>query len=99
MKILRRKSSETLFSNAELAEDEVQDILACCCAGERVEGAKSFREIKEYHFVGNGGSYCSLRSIECRQCCRDGMLLTKICEQCALGVGSIFIEKREDNAT
>ena len=48
-----------LLANAELAEDEVENVVACCGAGEGVECLESFVEIEEDDLVGDC-CYCLL---------------------------------------
>jgi hypothetical protein len=43
-----------LFSDAELAKDKIQDVIARRGAGHGVEGSESFVKVKENYLVGNG---------------------------------------------
>jgi hypothetical protein len=53
-----------LLADAELAEDEVDDVIARCGAAESVESAKRFVEIKKNHFVRDVRGCSLTRSME-----------------------------------
>lgn len=54
-----------LLANAELAEDEVEDVVGGGGAGEGVEGVEGFVEIEQDHLVGDGCRDTLLGSLEC----------------------------------
>ena len=41
------------FPYAECAEDQIQDVVGCSCAGDFVQRAQSAVEIEQQHFVRN----------------------------------------------
>jgi hypothetical protein len=43
-----------LFSDAELAEDEVQDVIGCCGARQGVKSLECTVKVEEDHLVGDG---------------------------------------------
>ena len=43
----RLRSELLLFADAELAEDEVDDVIVCGDAGERVEGVEGLVEVEQ----------------------------------------------------
>ena len=57
-----------LFANAKSAEDEIEDVVACCSARQGVEGVKSLIKIKKNHLVGHVCYRGLLGSIEGCQC-------------------------------
>jgi hypothetical protein len=50
-----------LLADAELAENKVQNVIACRGASESIEGVERFVEIEENHLVGNGRENSLLR--------------------------------------
>ncbi len=58
-------SGTELLADAELAEDEVKDVVGGRGTGENVEAVESFVEVEEDHLVGD--------------CCGDGSLCSAEC--------------------
>lgn len=53
-----------LLADAELAEDEIEDVFGGGGAGEGVEGMEGFVDIEEDHLVGDGCGDTPLCSLE-----------------------------------
>jgi hypothetical protein len=55
----------TLFSNAEGAEDEVEDVVGCGVSRDGIEGPQGIVEIEQQHFVRHFGADGAGCGIEC----------------------------------
>ena len=56
-----------LLSDAESAEDQVEDVIGGSCAGDFVEGPQGSVEVEQEHLVGDSGGYGVGRGIERRE--------------------------------
>src|SRR5258708_7763718 len=84
----RRASIPASFADAELAEDEGEDVVAGGGAGESVESVEGFVEVGEDHLVRDGVG-CGLLGAGQGCCCGgDGLLLAEIGEESGVGGGS-----------
>ncbi len=90
-------SDVQLFSDTELAEDNVENVIARRGASEGVECLESVVEVEENYLVGDGCCYLPY-STECCQRRRNRPLLAEICEEGSLYGWSFSGEKREDGA-
>ena len=88
-----------LFADAEFAEDEIENVIACCSARQGVEGVKSLIKIKKNHLVGDNRHCSLLGSIEGKNCLRNRLLLAEIGEERSLGAEGFSGEEREDGLT
>jgi hypothetical protein len=57
-------SAVELFSNAERAEDEVQDVVRGSGSGNLIEGPQGVVEIEKQHFVGDFVLHCDSRAFQ-----------------------------------
>lgn len=88
-----------LFADAELAEDEVQDVIVCSGAGESIKGIESFIKVEENHLVGDDSDDGLLCPAERSKRGRNRLLLAEICEESAFCTRSFLYEARKDGAT
>ena len=60
----RRVGERCLFSDAEGAEDQIEDVIGGGGAGDFVEGAEGSVEIEQEHLVGDSAGYRIGRGVE-----------------------------------
>ena len=71
----RRVGERCLFSDAEGAEDQIEDVIGGGGAGDFIEGAEGSVEIEQEHLVGDSGGYGAGRSGERVECVGDQLLM------------------------
>ena len=74
-----------LLSDAEGAEDEIEDVVGGGLAGEGVEGPEGAVEIEQDHLVRNGGAIGAEGVFERGTSGGDGLVLAEVGEQAGLG--------------
>lgn len=76
-----------LLSNAESAEDQIQDIVGCGRSGDGIERSKSAVEIEKQHLVRNLSRDRRLRRIQRRKRILDQPLMAHVGYKSSFGMG------------
>jgi hypothetical protein len=85
-----------LFSDAEVAEDEIQNVIARRGTGKSIEGLENFVQVEKNHLMGDGCAGCLTCATKRCYCRRNRLLLAEIREQRSFSAGRLAGEKRED---
>jgi hypothetical protein len=93
---VEERMEAVLLADAKLAEDEVDDVIVCGDASERVECVEGLVEVEQEHLMWEGSRYRMLCLSKRSKRNGHGLLLADVSEERGLRVGVADSDERQD---